>query len=254
VPSRERTEDVTQDRMTTLFFEIMSSLPRQGPGNATCTRHALEAVPNVGPQTRLLDIGCGTGSQTRALLEHSLARVLAIDNHLPFIEELNRQARRLGLADRLEARVADMRELTSRPPRSTWCGARARSTSLASRQGSANGAGFSCRAGIWRSLRCAGRHPIRHRNAWSSGTRSIRLFAPSRVAPRHRYMQLRLHCAVSNAAIGVVGRLLPAAATERHRVVSATGARRMPSRWPTACSERSTSGGSMESSTRTSSS
>lgn len=80
---------VTQDRMTTLFFEIMSGLPRQGPGDLTCTRRALQALPNVNPRTRVLDIGCGTGSQTRALLEHSPARVLAIDNYPPFIEERN---------------------------------------------------------------------------------------------------------------------------------------------------------------------
>jgi len=53
--------------MTTLFFEIMSALPRQGPGDVTCTRRALEAVPNVGPQTRLLDIGCGNGNFLRYL-------------------------------------------------------------------------------------------------------------------------------------------------------------------------------------------
>ena len=97
--------------MTTLFFEIMSGLPRQGPGDSTSTRRALQAIPNMGPHTRLLDIGCGTGSQTCALLEYSLARVLAIDNYPPFIEELNRQAQSLGLADRLESRVADMRAL-----------------------------------------------------------------------------------------------------------------------------------------------
>jgi hypothetical protein len=83
VPSRERTEHVTEDRMTTLFFEIMSGLPRQGPGDITSTRRALQTIPNVGSQTRLVDIGCGTGSQTRVLLEYSPARVLAIDTIPP---------------------------------------------------------------------------------------------------------------------------------------------------------------------------
>jgi cyclopropane fatty-acyl-phospholipid synthase-like methyltransferase len=49
--------------------------------------------------------------------------VLAVDNYPPFVEEVNRQAQRLGLADRLEARVADMRELDF-PPASfdvVWC-------------------------------------------------------------------------------------------------------------------------------------
>ncbi len=141
---------MTQDRMTTLFLEIMSDLPRQGPGDITCTRRALQAVPNVGPQTRLLDIGCGTGSQTRTLLEYSPARVLAIDNYPPFVEELNRQAQRLGLADRLEARVADMRALDF-PTASfdvVWC------------EGAIYNVGFETGLREWRRLLVPGGHMV----------------------------------------------------------------------------------------------
>ena len=99
------------DRMTTLFFELFSGLPRQGPGEAECTLRALALVPGVGPRTRVLDIGCGTGCQTLVLARNSPARIVAVDNHLPFIDVLNRAADRLGIADRLQARVADMRRL-----------------------------------------------------------------------------------------------------------------------------------------------
>jgi SAM-dependent methyltransferase len=63
----------------------------------------------------VLDLGCGTGLQTRVLAQASGARVLAIDNHAPFVDELNRQARALGLADRVEARVGDMGRLDLAP-------------------------------------------------------------------------------------------------------------------------------------------
>ena len=99
------------DRITTLFFELFSGLPRQGPGDATSTLRALALVPGVGPRTRVLDIGCGAGGQTLTLARRSPARIVAIDNHPPFIDVLNREAGRLGIADRLEARVADMRRL-----------------------------------------------------------------------------------------------------------------------------------------------
>ena len=99
------------DRTTTLFYELFSGLPRQGPGTASSTRRALGLVPGVGPRTRVLDVGCGTGAQTLVLAESSSARIVAVDNHPPFIDALNSKAQELGITDRLEARVADMRRL-----------------------------------------------------------------------------------------------------------------------------------------------
>lgn len=97
--------------MTELFFELFGGLPRQGPGDDRSTLRALALVPKVGAETRVLDLGCGTGSQTMALAGSSLARLLAIDSHPPFVAELTRRAKALGLEDRIDARVGDMREL-----------------------------------------------------------------------------------------------------------------------------------------------
>ena len=102
---------MTPDRMTTLFFELFSGLPRQGPGDTASTLRALALVPGVGARTRVLDIGCGTGCQTLVLARNTAAGIIAVDNHPPFVDALNREADRLGVADRLEARVADMRKL-----------------------------------------------------------------------------------------------------------------------------------------------
>ncbi|MYD71756.1 MAG: class I SAM-dependent methyltransferase [Acidobacteria bacterium] len=97
--------------MDALFFELFSGLPRQGPGEAASTLRALALVPGVGPGTRVLDIGCGTGAQTLVLAKGSAAHIVAVDNHAPFVDFLNREALRLGLTHRLEARVADMGRL-----------------------------------------------------------------------------------------------------------------------------------------------
>ena len=102
---------MSEDTTTALFFELFSGLPRQGPGDAASTLRALSLVPDVRPQTRVLDVGCGTGTQTRVLAQSCPARIVAVDTHLPFVDELKLEARRLGYADRVEARVADMRRL-----------------------------------------------------------------------------------------------------------------------------------------------
>jgi SAM-dependent methyltransferase len=95
--------------VSALFFELFSGLPRQGPGDAASTIRALTLVPGVGERTRVLDLGCGTGMQTRVIAEHLRAEVVAIDNHEPFIAELSGLARSAGLEDRIDARVGDMR-------------------------------------------------------------------------------------------------------------------------------------------------
>jgi cyclopropane fatty-acyl-phospholipid synthase-like methyltransferase len=98
--------------MTSLFFEIFNrELPRQGPGDTASTLKALALVRGVGRTSRVLDVGCGTGPQTLTLAQHSGANVIAVDTHVPFITSLTEQARTLGLADRIEARIADMRHL-----------------------------------------------------------------------------------------------------------------------------------------------
>ena len=43
-----------------------SGLPRQGPGDATSTMQVLALVPGVGPETRVLDVGCVTGEEPDA--------------------------------------------------------------------------------------------------------------------------------------------------------------------------------------------
>ena len=102
--------------MTTLFFEIFNSeLPRQGPGDATSTLKALAPVPGLAPTTRVLDVGCGTGPQTLALAQSSGAHIVAVDTHAPFLHALVRQARMLGIADRIDAHIRDMRQLDFLP-------------------------------------------------------------------------------------------------------------------------------------------
>jgi SAM-dependent methyltransferase len=114
---------VAQDRIATLFFEMFTGLPRQGPGDASSTGRALSLIPNIGSSTRVLVPGCGTGAEVVTLAAHAPVRIVALDNHPPYIDELNRQARARGIADRVAGRVGDMQRLAF-PPGSfelIWC-------------------------------------------------------------------------------------------------------------------------------------
>ena len=102
---------MTQDRMTMLFFEMFTGLPRQGPGDANSTRRALSMVPGIGSHTRVLDIGCGTGAQTLEIARHTSSHIVAVDNHAPYIETLNREANAHGVQTIEDAAVGDMHQL-----------------------------------------------------------------------------------------------------------------------------------------------
>ncbi|HVP93687.1 MAG TPA: hypothetical protein VMS89_00775 [Methanoregulaceae archaeon] len=47
------------------FYHVFESLPRQGPGCPGATRKAYSYLPLPSKDLTVLDIGCGTGSQTR---------------------------------------------------------------------------------------------------------------------------------------------------------------------------------------------
>lgn len=94
-----------------LFYELFSGLPRQGPGDPASTLKALAMVPPLAPDDRVLDLGCGTGAPTILLARNTSARITAVDNHAPFIEELFRNTQASGLSLRVEARVGDMKQL-----------------------------------------------------------------------------------------------------------------------------------------------
>ena len=99
------------DRFWELFHEIYQALPRQGPGNRLSTERALAMLPPLTGDQRILDIGCGSGTQTLDLARACPAQIVAVDIHEPFVRTLQQRIEREGLVDRVEARVADMSDL-----------------------------------------------------------------------------------------------------------------------------------------------
>ena len=85
-----------------IFFEIHKNLPREGPGDNTSTRKAYSFLRDLPPNPLILDIGCGPGMQTIELAKISNGNIIAIDNHQPFLDELNKRAKKEGLNNKIK--------------------------------------------------------------------------------------------------------------------------------------------------------
>jgi len=104
--------DFGDPRVRRAFFDVHSGLPREGPGSRDCTARALALAGPLPERARLLDIACGPGMQTMdlaALLPE--ARIVALDNHAPFLAELQRRAAAGGVAERVAPVLGDMAAL-----------------------------------------------------------------------------------------------------------------------------------------------
>jgi len=95
------------DQMT-YFFEVYGTLPRAGPGDDVSTRKAYSMMKGLPSRPRILDIGCGPGMQTIELARLSKGKIIALDNHQPFLDKVNRDARALGLSQYIETLKQDM--------------------------------------------------------------------------------------------------------------------------------------------------
>lgn len=98
------------------FFRLHSGLPREGPGNRDSTARALVLAGPLTPAPRLLDVACGPGMQTLDLANLLPdVRIVAVDNHAPFLAELGRRVRAAGVAGRIAILRADMAALPFAP-------------------------------------------------------------------------------------------------------------------------------------------
>jgi predicted O-methyltransferase YrrM len=128
------------------FWAVHEGLEHQGPGSADSTRRTLSLVPELadGPAV-VLDLGCGAGRQTLVLAAAlPRARIVAVDLHPPFVEEVRRRADAAGVGDRVEAVVGDAADVDAL---SRWAPADAVWS-----EGAAWALGFEAALTAWRPL------------------------------------------------------------------------------------------------------
>lgn len=94
-----------------LICEYFSSLERQGPGSREATLKALDFVDNLTSESRIADLGCGTGGQTMTLAQNTPGQITGLDLFQGFIDIFNRNAEELKLSDRVKGVVGSMDNL-----------------------------------------------------------------------------------------------------------------------------------------------
>ncbi len=94
-----------------LISEYYSSVERQGPGSPEVTIKALSFIDNLSSESRIADIGCGTGGQTMVLAQNAPGYITGIDLFPIFIELFNSNAAKLNLQVRIKGVIGSMDKL-----------------------------------------------------------------------------------------------------------------------------------------------
>lgn len=95
-----------------LICEYFSSIQRQGPGSDASTHEAIAAIPDINPNFKIADIGCGTGSSAIQLAKETHAAVLAVDLFADFLVKVKQNAELAGVSDKVSTLQADMTQLS----------------------------------------------------------------------------------------------------------------------------------------------
>lgn len=90
------------------LFLLHRDLPREGPGSDACTLEAVRRLPSLPRNPVVVDLGCGPGRSSLVLARELGAKVVAVDLHTPFLDQLARGAAAAGLSHLVEPRRADM--------------------------------------------------------------------------------------------------------------------------------------------------
>lgn len=94
-----------------LICEYFSALERQGPGSPEITTKALSFIYNLSDESRIADIGCGTGGQTMVLAQNTPGNITGLDLFPTFIDLFNSNASKLNLQGRVKGIVGSMDKL-----------------------------------------------------------------------------------------------------------------------------------------------
>jgi SAM-dependent methyltransferase len=148
-----------------LICEYYAGLRRQGPGSPEVTVKSLSFVDGLTDESRIADIGCGTGGQTMVLADHAPGEITGIDLFPDFIDRFNRNAGKLNLQDRVKGMVGSMDNLPFPPE----------SLDLIWSEGAIYNIGFARGLKEWRTFLKAGGYLAVSEASWFTEERPVEI-------------------------------------------------------------------------------
>lgn len=94
-----------------IFFELHTDIPREGPGNFDSTKKAFSLLTKLSDSPLILDVGCGPGKQTLDLAQITNGKIIALDNHQPYLDELEKKVSEVNLNERVSTKLGDMNNI-----------------------------------------------------------------------------------------------------------------------------------------------
>ncbi len=98
-----------EEEIPPFLFSFYADMPRQGPGDERIMQDILAGLPDLVPCPTILDMGCGTGSETRVLARRGY--VTAVDIYQPYLDTLMRNAASDKTAEKIRTLCTSMDSL-----------------------------------------------------------------------------------------------------------------------------------------------
>ncbi len=94
-----------------LLIDFYKQLNCQGPGSEGSTQKALSFIPTLSENSKIADIGCGTGTQTLTLAQKTQGQITAVDLSPDFISCLQKRIEQQNLENRITPQIGSMENL-----------------------------------------------------------------------------------------------------------------------------------------------
>ena len=100
-----------QEKYIKALIKLHNNLERLGPGDSSFSDHIIKQLPELPPNPRIADIGCGAGAGALTLAKKYHSKVKAVDFSKEFLDQMMHQASQEGLEDLIEPIECDMSNL-----------------------------------------------------------------------------------------------------------------------------------------------